>query len=96
MLINISATGGTAPFSYLWSDGSDSSSYNQILNPIGQVAVSVTVTDVTGCTVSAGLTTIAVPGTIPPICVAAFDYSTTPDIITTVDTQVIYADSLHF
>ncbi|MCC6725985.1 MAG: hypothetical protein IT258_15880 [Saprospiraceae bacterium] len=87
---------GSLPFSYLWNDSSTLETYS--VNPIniGPVNISVTVTDAQGCTVKAGISTTIIPGAVPAICVAGFDYTLQE---TYVDTQIIeinYADSLQF
>lgn len=73
--INVSVVGGTAPFSYLWSNGS----ITQDLNGVGAGSYSVTVTDVNGCTddISVTLTNSNGPtlsvSSVNPLC---FGYAT--------------------
>ncbi|MES2285883.1 MAG: T9SS type A sorting domain-containing protein [Bacteroidota bacterium] len=71
-------SGGTAPYSYLWSNNSIS----QNLSNIGSGAYSVTATDTNGCVVSETLTinnSIA-PISIP-ICMVTVDSSSTKNVI---------------
>ncbi len=86
---------GVAPYQYLWSDSTiTGSTYYLQLNPVGMTYVAVTVTDALGCAVSGGLSTTIVSGTLPTICVAAFDYSIQQELIDSQYYQIIYADSL--
>ncbi|MBK9017692.1 MAG: hypothetical protein IPM82_28635 [Saprospiraceae bacterium] len=88
---------GVAPYQYLWSDSTiTGSAYYLQLNPVGMTNVAVTVTDALGCAVSGGLSTTIVSGTLPTICVAAFDYSIQQELIDSQYYQIIYADSLQF
>lgn len=96
IIISAIAT-GISPYSYLWSDGSTSSSFQADPNSAGgNFEVSIFVTDASGCTIGAGLTSVINPGTIPPICLASFDFNIQQDV--EVDTQLIInpLDSLQF
>jgi gliding motility-associated-like protein len=67
-----SATGGTPPYSYHWSNGNNSNIINNLL--IG--SYSVTVTDLNGCTTTASITitqpTVLTTSITPPTNVACF------------------------
>ncbi len=54
-----SATGGTAPFTYSWSDGLGNGASK---NDLGAGTYTVTVTDVNGCTDTESVTIINIPG----------------------------------
>jgi hypothetical protein len=92
----IANASGVAPFSYVWSDGSN----NQIASfspaGFGPMDFSVTVTDANGCSAQAGISTTLTPGTIPPVCVAGFDYYIQEVYVDSQTIQVDYADSLQF
>ncbi|MEZ4960739.1 MAG: hypothetical protein R2830_13035 [Saprospiraceae bacterium] len=88
---------GTPPFSYIWDIGASTTQSINVVSPSGQVAASVTVTDAFGCTSSAGLTTVYVPGiTLPSVCSARFDYQAKPDTIQSVAYEILPADTLQF
>ncbi|MES2138905.1 MAG: right-handed parallel beta-helix repeat-containing protein [Bacteroidota bacterium] len=75
---NVIPSGGTAPYSYFWSNNSIS----QNLSNIGSGTYSVAVTDTNGCAVSEALTinnSIA-PISIP-ICMVTVDTSSTKNVI---------------
>jgi len=57
--ISVNATGGTSPYSYVWSDGASDIS-NRILSPEETTSYTVTVTDANGCTNNPQTTTIIV------------------------------------
>ncbi|MCB0520863.1 MAG: hypothetical protein H6577_21225 [Lewinellaceae bacterium] len=86
---------GAPPFLYSWNDGSTSQSV-EVFSPSGQVSASVTLTDATGCTASAGLATLYVPGIMPAVCIARFDYESRPDTVHTVGFEIVPGDSLQF
>ncbi len=71
-IINLSVSGGTAPYTYLWSNGATTAN----LNGLSPGVYSCTVTDANGCTASEQVTIQA--GTIP---------CTAPSGITTVNIQ---------
>jgi hypothetical protein len=75
---SVISNGGTAPYSYLWSN----SSHNQNLSGIGSGTYSVTVNDHNGCVISDTLTinnSIA-PSSIP-ICMVTVDSTSTKNVI---------------
>lgn len=76
--INISPNGGTAPYSYTWSN----SSSNQNLSGIGGGTYSVTVEDNNGCFISDTVTVYnsIAPNSIP-ICMVTVDSSSTKNVI---------------
>ncbi len=95
--INVTADfSGLAPYTYAWSDSSFFQTATFIPSPTGPSSFSVTVTDASGCTVSAGMSTNFVPGAIPPLCFAGFDYSVLKVLLDTQLINVEYADSLQF
>ena len=57
--INVSISGGTPPYSYLWNTGSTTSS----LNDLGEGTYQLTVTDVAGCTQSLSVSINALSAT---------------------------------
>lgn len=96
ILITANAT-GIPPYSYFWSDSTTSSSFQADPSSFsGPFVVNVTVTDASGCTISAGLSSVINPGTVPQICVASFDFNIQQNI--EVDSQLIITplDSLQF
>jgi gliding motility-associated-like protein len=65
-IISAAATGGTAPYSYSWSNGSTSSS--QSVNPSSSAIYTINVTDANGCAYGS----VDVPVTVfPPLSVSA-------------------------
>jgi PKD repeat protein len=86
---------GIQPFNYSWNSGS-LDSFIVFNSPSGYVSGAVTVTDATGCIVSASMVTEINQGAIPPICVAKFNYDFSPEITTVYDTTFIHGDSLQF
>jgi hypothetical protein len=60
--IDLSVSGGTAPFTYAWSGGQSS----QDVSGLGAGSVQVVVTDAAGCQTAAGYT-ILEPGTLPAL-----------------------------
>ncbi|MDX2250627.1 MAG: PKD domain-containing protein [Bacteroidia bacterium] len=67
--ITISVSGGTAPYSFLWSNGDTT----EDLTNVGVGAYSGTLTDANGCTFSSPTLTITNTDSLPA---AAFDYGT--------------------
>jgi hypothetical protein len=60
---SVSATGGTMPYSYLWSNGATTSS----INGLAAGTYSITVTDANGCVNSSCSSQVLSPNCIPPI-----------------------------
>ncbi|MES2285884.1 MAG: right-handed parallel beta-helix repeat-containing protein [Bacteroidota bacterium] len=75
---SVTSSGGTAPYSYLWSNNS----INQNLSNIGSGTYSVTATDINGCAV---LETLIIDNSIAPIsipiCMVTVDSSSTKNLI---------------
>jgi gliding motility-associated-like protein len=57
--INLNVSGGTAPFTYLWSGPNGYSSTDEDINGLASGDYTVTVTSALGCTASAGATVLA-------------------------------------
>jgi hypothetical protein len=68
----------TPPFYFSWGNGSNGFNVDSILikDSIGIINAAVTITDATGCTVSADITTNYSPGALPQLCLANFVNST--------------------
>jgi hypothetical protein len=65
--INLTVTGGTAPYTYQWSNGSGYTATTQNISNLQPGTYNVTVTDAKGCTISTPATVLAgTPVTIEP------------------------------
>lgn len=96
-LLIVAQPAGVQPFIYVWSTNEVNPFI--IIDSIGQIGASVTITDGSGCTVSGSVqTTVGQGTTLLPICVANF--SNSPVVVITQDTVVIdtilVGDSLQF
>lgn len=89
---------GVPPFLYQWSNGSNANAVVLFDSLIQSNSASVTVTDGVGCTTSGSVSSSFIPGSIPPLCVAAFDFSpfSIDTTVTIVLDTIIKDDSLQF
>ncbi|MFM2206331.1 MAG: hypothetical protein RL213_306, partial [Bacteroidota bacterium] len=60
--VSVTATGGTAPYAYVWSNGSNAAS--QTVSPTGSTTYDVTVTDANGCVTTGATVDVEV---LPPL-----------------------------